>query len=129
VIYNKLRIKHKKDFKMTMKLKRILFTLAATLGMIVPMSVPAIVGAQVDININNLCDGANFDPNSGTGCAVTEGSGDNVQGIIADVINIFSLIVGVIAVIMIIIGGVKYITSGGDSGNVTGAKTPYFTQL
>jgi hypothetical protein len=27
-----------------------------------------------------------------------------------------------VAVVMIIIGGLKYITSGGDSGNVTGAK-------
>lgn len=45
-----------------------------------------------------------------------------VGEIIRTVINIFSLIVGVIAVIMIIIGGLKYITSGGDSGNVTSAK-------
>jgi hypothetical protein len=34
----------------------------------------------------------------------------------------FSLVVGVVAVIMIIIAGFKYITSGGDSGNVTSAK-------
>jgi TRAP-type C4-dicarboxylate transport system permease small subunit len=38
------------------------------------------------------------------------------------IINIFSVIVGVIAVIMIIIGGLKYITSGGESSNVSGAK-------
>lgn len=29
---------------------------------------------------------------------------------------------GVVSVIMIIIGGLKYITSAGDSGNVSGAK-------
>ena len=34
----------------------------------------------------------------------------------------FSAIVGIIAVVMIIVGGIKYITSGGDSGNVTAAK-------
>jgi hypothetical protein len=28
----------------------------------------------------------------------------------------------VVAVIMIIVGGLKYITSGGDSGNITSAK-------
>ena len=32
------------------------------------------------------------------------------------------LVVGVIAVIMIIIGGLRYITSGGDSNNTKGAK-------
>ena len=47
---------------------------------------------------------------------------DQINEFITAIINIFSLIVGVIAVIMIIIGGLKYITSGGDSGNVTGAK-------
>ena len=47
---------------------------------------------------------------------------ERANQIITTVINIFSLIVGVISVIMIIIGGLKYITSGGDSGNVTSAK-------
>ncbi len=47
---------------------------------------------------------------------------ERVNQIIVTVINIFSLVVGVISVIMIIIGGLKYITSGGDSGNVTSAK-------
>ena len=45
-----------------------------------------------------------------------------VNNIITTTINIFSLVVGVVSVIMIIIGGLKYITSSGDSGNVTGAK-------
>ena len=52
----------------------------------------------------------------------TQPAGDRVGEIIRIVINIFSLVVGVIAVIMIIIGGLKYITSGGDSVNVTSAK-------
>lgn len=56
------------------------------------------------------------DPNAPTD------AGTRVNEIIRLVINIFSLIVGVVAVIMIIIGGLKYITSGGDSGNITSAK-------
>lgn len=55
-------------------------------------------------------------------CENGAGATDRVNRIIRLIINIFSLIVGVIAVIMIIIGGLKYITSGGDSGNITGAK-------
>jgi uncharacterized membrane protein YidH (DUF202 family) len=45
-----------------------------------------------------------------------------VNDLIRQIINIFSVIVGIVAVIMIIYGGFKYITSGGDSNNITGAK-------
>ena len=45
-----------------------------------------------------------------------------VEQIVRLVINILSWVVGIIAVVMIIIGGLRYITSGGDSGNVTSAK-------
>lgn len=57
------------------------------------------------------------------GCATDEGPAqERINNIIKLIVNTFSVIVGVIAVIMIIVGGLKYITSGGDSGNVTGAK-------
>jgi hypothetical protein len=46
----------------------------------------------------------------------------SVDSVIKTVINILSLVVGVVAVIMIIIGGLKYITSSGDSNNVSSAK-------
>lgn len=42
--------------------------------------------------------------------------------IIQEVINFFSIIIGIIAVLMIIVGGFRYIISGGDSGNITTAK-------
>ena len=57
-----------------------------------------------------------------TDCASGDDATTKVQDLIKKVINIFSLVIGVVAVIMIILGGFKYITSGGDSGNVTGAK-------
>ncbi len=76
-----------------------------------------------------ICQGANSlqitssTTDAATSCA--EGAADTeskVNSLITQIINIFSVIVGIIAVIFIIIGGLKYITSGGDSGNVTGAK-------
>lgn len=58
-----------------------------------------------------------------TGTDVSAEEADSkVNGIVTLAINSFSWIVGIISVIMIIIGGLKYIMSGGDSGNVTGAK-------
>ena len=43
-------------------------------------------------------------------------------GVFKQVTNIVLYIVGVIAVIMLIIGGIKYVVSGGDAKKVTDAK-------
>jgi cytochrome bd-type quinol oxidase subunit 2 len=102
------------------RIKRILFTVAASLGLLAPAAVPAVVLAQADI-AGGLCQGASLqiDP----GCTIEDdNSTTTVNKILEDVINIFSLVVGIVAVIMIIVGGLKYITSGGESGNITTAK-------
>jgi hypothetical protein len=46
----------------------------------------------------------------------------SINTLIKDVINILSIIVGIAAVIMIILGGFKYITSAGDAGKVASGK-------
>lgn len=52
------------------------------------------------------------------------GTGESSIGVlIKAVINILSVVVGIAAVIMIIISGFKYITSGGDSSGISSAKT------
>ena len=43
-------------------------------------------------------------------------------GVFKQVTNTILYIVGIIAVIMLIIGGIRYVTSGGDSKKVTDAK-------
>ena len=107
------------------KLKRIIFSILATIGFALPMLSPVAVRAQADIESNLGC-GANLDFSSasGTDCEAgqEETAGDRVNSIVTSVINILSLVVGVVAVIMIIIGGLRYITSGGDSGQVGNAK-------
>lgn len=87
----------------------------------VPVAVPALAAAAPSIQ-DNLCAGANLSVNSGGGCADTSQGTDKINSIITTVINIFSLVVGVVSVIMIILGGFRYITSGGDSSNVSSAK-------
>jgi hypothetical protein len=107
---------------MIQTIKRMILSLSAVAVLAAPVAVGAQAGNTLDPNCGGIKDclttGTNTtDPNGATGNA-----GDRVNNIIKTVINIFSLIVGIVAVIMIIIGGLKYITSGGDSGNVTGAK-------
>lgn len=57
---------------------------------------------------------------SGTGCG---GGQDKIGNFIGGVVSIISYIAGVIAIIMIIISGIRYTTSGGDSAKVGAAKT------
>lgn len=50
------------------------------------------------------------------------GTGGSVESIIALVVNTLLFIVGIISVIMIIVGGIRYTVSAGDGNAVTGAK-------
>jgi len=59
--------------------------------------------------------------NDGDGCD-RRGAENRINTTVERVVNIFSVVVGMVAVIMIIVGGFKYITSGGDSSKITGAK-------
>jgi len=96
-----------------------MFTIAVSLGFIAPLTIPAIASATI---ADGLCQGGNLTLEDSGCTASSVDETKTVNSILTDVINIFSLVVGVVAVIMIIVGGLKYITSGGDSGNVTGAK-------
>ena len=59
---------------------------------------------------------------TGGSCDPAASGGATVEGTIRTLINVFSWVVGVIAVVMIIVGGLKYVTSGGDSSGVQSAK-------
>ena len=76
---------------------------------------------------NNVCRGvlsATNDniPNNTTITSCQENSDDNFSFLIKKIINIFSVVVGAVSVVMIIIGGFRYIISGGDSSGISGAK-------
>ena len=105
------------------KLKRILLSIAVALGFSAPALVPAIAhaGEGPDIQGGLNC-GAEFSFDAGGGCAVNEDAGTQVDSLIVTAMNILSIVVGIVAVIMIIVGGFKYITSNGDSGAVSSAK-------
>jgi hypothetical protein len=62
------------------------------------------------------------DARQGAGLTGSGGSGTSLSSVIKAIINVISAIVGVVAVIMIIIGGLKYVTSNGDSNNIASAK-------
>ncbi|MAU33659.1 hypothetical protein CL689_00920 [Candidatus Saccharibacteria bacterium] len=59
---------------------------------------------------------------SGAVSAICNDTDADIQSVIGIIVNTLLFIVGVISVIMIIIGGIRYTTSGGDTGAVTSAK-------
>lgn len=67
-----------------------------------------------------VCEGVGL-TTGGSGCNDTKGA-PTVDSTLKVAINVFSIVVGIAAVIMIIIGGFKYITSAGDSARVNSAK-------
>lgn len=64
------------------------------------------------------CD--SLDQLGGTGCG---GGQSAISNVASRVVSLISYLAGIIAVIMLIISGVKYTTSGGDSNKVSSAKT------
>lgn len=101
--------------------KLLVLSSVLALGM---FAVPAIASAQQDQIQTGVCYGANnlqISPNPNGSCP-DNSSTDKVNTLLTEIINVFSVIVGIVAVIMIIVGGFRYITSGGSSDKVTSAK-------
>ncbi|RKV98057.1 MAG: hypothetical protein D8G53_03660 [Candidatus Saccharimonas sp.] len=59
--------------------------------------------------------------NDAKGNGMKDGVGD-ANSLVKDVVNIILWIVGILSVIMLVWGGIKYTTSAGDSNKVTSAK-------
>ena len=55
----------------------------------------------------------------GDGAANKIGNGDDI---VRTIVNLMLWLIGILSVIMLIFGGIKYATSGGDSNKVTSAK-------
>lgn len=68
-------------------------------------------------------DGLGDNPlSSGTDSAKGRGQNDSLTNVFQIVTNILLFLVGAVAVIMLVIGGLRYVTSNGDQNAVTGAK-------
>jgi uncharacterized membrane protein YuzA (DUF378 family) len=111
---------------MIQKIRNALAALSLTMLFAMPALAPASVYAaegtnQTNIN-NNLCSGTNFDLTGGQTTDNCKGSEQSLSGRIGTIINIFSAIVGIAAVIMIIYAGFRYVTSAGSEGGVKTAK-------
>lgn len=60
---------------------------------------------------------------TGSDTQICKANNDLFGGILKEVINVMLYLAGAIAVIMIVVGGIRYITSDGDPGAATKAKS------
>lgn len=102
--------------------KKLTLSLIVLFGLVFSLA-PATLATSADIQ-KGLCAGSNLqlsDNNSGSSCSTKDAS-QKINDIVHTVINLFSAVVGIVAVVMIIVGGLRYITSGGNDASVTSAK-------
>jgi hypothetical protein len=106
---------------MKTKLTKILKFSSLTIGLIslIGLSSGPVYASPFSGSTGEVCNGAAI---NGTGDCTSGTSSNSINGILKTVLEILSWAVGIIAVIMIIIAGLRYITSGGDANGVNGAK-------
>jgi hypothetical protein len=102
-----------RTFINTLRLSLVGVLVSFGLGMTTVNAASPTTFAALGSSKNAVCSGAGL-----TSCS----GGTDVNKVITGVINVLSAIIGVAAVIMIIISGLRYITSGGEGQKVASAK-------
>ncbi len=97
------------------KLRTILFSITAALGLVSAPLVPATVMAAGNDPVEQIHVGVE-------GVGGGEADTKDLQDRIKTIVNILLFVLGAIAVIMIIVGGIRYTTSNGEAGNIKSAK-------
>ncbi len=106
-----------------LKVSRLILSAVLPIVFAVVLFAAPVNAQKADIQ-NGLCTGANLELTgniSSNACSTTDPN-KKINDFVHKVINLFSAVVGIIAVIMIIVGGLRYITSGGNDASVTSAK-------
>jgi Type IV secretion system pilin len=112
---------------MKQKIKTILLTLTLVGGLNIVL--PAVAGASPNYPAAPKSVAASFQSDAcngisqlgGTGCGGNSTSG--VSKLLSTTLNLLSLAAGFIAVVMIIISGIKFMTANGDSSGIASARS------
>lgn len=110
---------------MIQKIRKFIVVAIAGLTLMSPAVAAPLIGGIASADIaGQLCTGVNQAAQGQDGtCSTSDSNGTStIQKLASKAVNIFSVIVGAASVLMIIYGGFRYITSGGDSGKVGNAK-------
>ena len=78
--------------------------------------------SPVSVQAAGVFQGCTSNPDAAVCQASSTDTSQQAQSMVGTVINIILFIVGIIAVIMIIIGGIRYVLSNGDASGIQSAK-------
>jgi len=98
---------------MTQNIKKVL-GLVGSLGLVASFALPSVVLAADDLNANDLGVGA-------IQSSIKLGSGD-IRQTAAQIINVALGFLGIIAVVIVLLGGFKYMVAGGNEEKTTEAR-------
>ncbi len=102
-------------------LKRLKIGILA-LALSISAMLPVIAAIPVNAQVSNEAKQAACEGIGATGGNCDNSSGASVSLLVGNVINILSWIVGIVAVFMLIIGGMKFILSSGDANGIQSAR-------
>ena len=99
---------------MIKKIKSYSLSIVALLTLLAPTMVPVMASAACSTTASNVSNGVNIAVGgSSDNCSSTNVNNNDVGKAAREIVTLFSIIVGVVSIIMIIYGGFRYITSGG----------------
>jgi hypothetical protein len=102
---------------MLRKISIAIAALLAGVGLALATAAPVAAQGAAGGAREQVCQGINV------GGGTCNDNGGGLQNVMRLIINIISVIAGFAAVIMIVVAGLRYITSGGDASKVAGAKS------
>jgi type IV secretion system pilin len=101
---------------------RIMKRAVLAVSLLLTLSVAAPAGSALAISSTqaktDVCQGISV-----VASCTASSDGSGISSVITLVVNIMSLLLGAVAVIMIIIAGFKFVTSGGETAKVSSAKS------
>lgn len=101
-------------------MKKFFISVAAIIALLAPALAAQPAAALFENTKGDACAGVAL--NSAGDCSTPKG-GLTLSVVLKDVLNILSAVVGIIAVIMVLVGGFRYIVAGGDSNAIQSART------
>lgn len=113
------------------QIKKIFITLLFALSFMTPALAVISTASAADAfggAKNEACKGVELGGNDTNQCSEAN-SGGVVSKIVKDLIDLLSVVVGILCVIVIIISGFRYITAGGDSNNIASARNTFIYAL
>jgi hypothetical protein len=99
--------------------------LILSINLSIVMLLSGLVVSTISVNAATCDINGQVGIDDGADCAKGNKVADNLAGqggIFQTIVNILLFLVGAVAVIMLVIGGLRYVTSNGDQNAVTGAK-------